>query len=1149
MISRLLWILLTCSVLIGVGVGWLLGTESGARALLQRVVPQVVPAVTVERVEGSVWRGLRVQGLAYREGATQVSLDRIRWSWHLPALLERRLVVTSLHLGRLSIAVPGNDTEPPAEPTAIGLPLVVQLPDVQIDELEFRQSQTVVQVNRIAADIHYDRALSLRKLQLQLVEPDLRLRAEGQIDPSDTRVPLQLAFSWEGKLPELGDAAGVGKLAGDLTRLEIEHQLRAPYPLSSRGELRDLQGESPLVRLEGEWQALQWPPTGDAPQATSDSGRYRVSGPLNELALELQGGLRMPDYPPAQAELRGVLFPDRLELTAVHLDSDAGRLHAEGRIGLLEPLSWTLQVRGEALDVSLAGEPWSGHLGLQANTEGQLGPEGPAGRVVVKQIEGTVRDYPFASSGELLFAPGKTQILGFQVRSGEASLTASGQVLPGFDLGVGAAIPDLGSLWPGLSGELHGRGRVGGTLEEPYLSGNFSARDMAFADIHARQLLIDLDWPAATGGRAMVSASGLSLAGQRWETAELQLSGSNTQHRLSAAFKEGAPAFETLLEGSWDGQVWQGVLQKLQLQAPDRRVWSNEAPAGLRFAAEEIRVAPLCLVQDAQKLCLNGQLRGGGIKAQARLQAIQLANLGPLLPPEYLVEGVVDGDASVGGTLDQPQLVVNLVPDDGRVVVQDAGDGEPVAVAYSDASVRLQYRAGEAQANAQLRIAGQADVQLRLSVSPDTRGGPDRLGGSINASLPDLQALAPLVPQAQIRAGRALARAKIGGTLERPQLQGVIELVDSVLEYPDLGLRLEALNLKLVSQGDTRLDLSGGARSGEGELLLDGWMRLEPEAGWPISLRIQGDQLTAVRLPDTQVLVSPDLRLSGNARALRVDGRVVVPEADIEVRDVPSGAVSPSDDVVLVRAGQPDPEPKTAGPVVRGSVVLELGDRVRFKGFGLTTRLQGKLGLELQPGNQRASGNIDLLEGRYKAWGQDLQIEQGRLLFAGPVDNPGVDLRALRVSNDGQVKAYLEVSGNLRKPVTAVRTEPPTSSTDALSYLLSGSAMGQSGGMDKAQLLQAAGGLGLEKVLPALRAVQEDTGLDELGLNTEDGLEGSALVAGKYLTPDLYVRYVQGLFDASAILALRYRLSDNVSVETRSGTTQSVELQYSIEHD
>jgi translocation and assembly module TamB len=69
-------------------------------------------------------------------------------------------------------------------------------------------------------------------------------------------------------------------------------------------------------------------------------------------------------------------------------------------------------------------------------------------------------------------------------------------------------------------------------------------------------------------------------------------------------------------------------------------------------------------------------------------------------------------------------------------------------------------------------------------------------------------------------------------------------------------------------------------------------------------------------------------------------------------------------------------------------------------------------------------------------------------------------------------------------------------------------------------------------------------GLDELGVDSGGSGDNSALVAGRQLGDDVYLRYKQGLFDDFAGLELIYRITERFRLRTETGTAQSIDLLY-----
>ena len=90
--------------------------------------------------------------------------------------------------------------------------------------------------------------------------------------------------------------------------------------------------------------------------------------------------------------------------------------------------------------------------------------------------------------------------------------------------------------------------------------------------------------------------------------------------------------------------------------------------------------------------------------------------------------------------------------------------------------------------------------------------------------------------------------------------------------------------------------------------------------------------------------------------------------------------------------------------------------------------------------------------------------------------------------------------------------------------------------------------MGLQQALPVIERIGDTLRLDDFAIrNTET--DTGALMAGKYLSPNLYFRYTYGLFNRIGGLLLRYRINERFSLETRSGEHNSMDLLYTLEKD
>jgi translocation and assembly module TamB len=279
---------------------------------------------------------------------------------------------------------------------------------------------------------------------------------------------------------------------------------------------------------------------------------------------------------------------------------------------------------------------------------------------------------------------------------------------------------------------------------------------------------------------------------------------------------------------------------------------------------------------------------------------------------------------------------------------------------------------------------------------------------------------------------------------------------------------------------------------------------------------------------------------------------VHVPRASLEIVALPAQAVAPSPDAVVhgqTRANRSQPLQ------MRTAIELTLGDDVRYSALNLDTTVGGQLRIATEPNaSANATGTL-LLDGTYDAYGQRLDLERGQLLFSGPLDNPGLDVRAIRkldtTPTATATEVGVELTGTLQQPSTRIVSTPAMSEADALSYLLFGRPVTANNGMgaDETTTLQTAAlSLGLQQALPVVQRFGNSLGLDELTVQSTTADAGE-LMAGKYISPKIFLRYSYGLFNRIGGLLLRFDVNDRFSVETRSGEFNSVDFLFTVEKD
>lgn len=1151
---RWLWLLpvLLLVLLLALASGLLavLASDSGSTWLLRQASGLVRShgiEVAFVRSRGNLLRRLELEGLDLVVGDTRIAARQLVLQWRPRALFEHRLHLEQIEVDGLRVTPPPTDADEPAPPQLpeLALPLEIQLDRLRLADAAIVQPDGPVAVDEVVLAATLDRQ-GLRIGDLHLAATGARLDGDIGLQTMTPhalhgRLSAQIDESLSG--PDIGPLAAQMTLAGSALRPRFDLALQAPAVLRLQGTLQ-LDRPQPGFELAATWETLHWPLHGQ-PSLTSQSGTLELQGIPDDYRLTLQTGLQAPDMPPGELRLQARGGRQGLVLAPATLAVRDGRLHVEGEVRWEAGTQWLLDARLERLDPGLFFAEWPGEITGRVSVEGGLGVEADDAlrlHAQVDELGGTLRGYPVSARGGLDWRAGKLLAQGLQLASGPNRVVLDGRADERLDLGIEIDAPELASLYPGLSGRLQGHGRLSGTPALPVVAGQLSGGELAYREMRVQDLQLEVDW-RGDGGESRLRAAGLASGAAVLDSVRADLVGGPDAHRLGLVAEGPEGGVRLQAAGGLHDQVWEGTLQDLALAAPGLGEWRLQAPAAMVLGAARARSDRLCLRQEEATFCTGGGWDSAtGLDLAGGLNGFALARVEPYLAAGTKVEGRLAADFSVTGSADNPAIAFELRPGDGRIRLEDAV--EPLELAFRDARVKGRFADDRGSAELGLTLGTNGHAAGRLTLGPE-QDGQRALGGEVSALFPDLALVAGFVPALDEVQGRLEANLALAGTLDRPQLRGGVHVVGARARLTAAGVLLTDIDVAVRGDGDGPLRVEGKIHSGEGRIVLDG--QVDPATA-DVDLTIRGEAFQAVQLPEAQVLVSPDLRLTGG-RPYRLSGVLRIPSAAIELEELPTGTVGLSDDEIVV-GDEPVQAPAPSARNLAARVRIELGDAVSFEGFGLTTRLVGALDASVDERGTLVDGKIELRDGRYEAYGQDLTVERGRLVFAGPPGNPDVDLRALRLSRDGEVKAYLSLVGPLSKPRARVYSEPTLPEAEALAYLVTGRGLDQAGANEGANIAGAALSLGLAKGEPLLQDMSDRLGLDDLRIEGgADGLADSSVVVGKYLNPDLYLGYSQGLFNPEGAFLLRLRLTERLEVETRSGTQQSVDVFYRIEHD
>ncbi len=253
------------------------------------------------------------------------------------------------------------------------------------------------------------------------------------------------------------------------------------------------------------------------------------------------------------------------------------------------------------------------------------------------------------------------------------------------------------------------------------------------------------------------------------------------------------------------------------------------------------------------------------------------------------------------------------------------------------------------------------------------------------------------------------------------------------------------------------------------------------------------------------------------------------------------------DQVILDADLQPVEGGTTVPFQVESNINITIGEDFRLSAFGLEGNLVGQLIVAQDDRGPQINGEINIENGSYSSFGQDLLIQEGKILMNGPVDQPYVAITAVRNPDNTRddVTAGIKVSGPADEPEITIFSEPAMPQANALSYLLSGQDIGAES--DGNAMTTALIGLSLAKSGRVVGEIGEAFGVQELQVDTAGSGEESQVTVSGYVFPGLQVKYGVGIFDPVSELTVRYRLLSNLYVEVVSGVDSAVDVLYQFD--
>jgi len=1135
------------------------------------------PGLIISNRQGSFSKGLHFD-LRYILDDTELVFEKSKLKITPMCLLKMSFCIESIEINTLRLDLAKSKTE--TNPSAIVLPEIYLPIKLSIKNFHIRHLQITQDGKDLYSAEQIDVAVDLHGNDLELfkfssaddfcrwtVSVNITLRQQYPLNAIITCSGKQrfgaVSLVLKGDLNQLtGKAEAV--ISGELVAGFIENSAKASLVFS-------LETLNPELLLNAEL-TIEEPVTllsGDHSVVLSKS-LMKIDGPLLQSVVNIENEFETSLWPGVnEFTAQFKLLDKSLDLMSLQLLLPKGQLNAEGKLTFSDHLRWQGETSWRDIDISQWQSAISGVISGRIINAISYKDEALLAEIKLLNIGGDLMGEALSGSGKLLWQNDELRIDDLAFKQNQNKLMVNGYYSPSndSDISVELVLPEINQIVPEAQGELRAVINLSGNPDNLFVNAMLDAKSLTYSDLKIAQVQSHLSWynnPQKDGDFSL-SLAGFEKADSMYGNAELRGLGNINQHQFSLAldgredFKHLAVSFSC--GGSFGSRQlasfaqWFGECEQLNAElmlADQTQRWGLQSVINLEVQLQEktMKISNFCLLQNEEKICNNETIKfsDGDIRALSLSGSeLQIDWLKMFLNSETAREIEVMGNWDFTFTGNNLLTLPNVSAKIGSDHIQFAWESQNqtlLNVDFTTIDADWSWQDLEHKINWTLETKDSGSSSGELSLLDKNISG--------HASLKDFQ-LAQYSsfvfpnPKDQF-AGQVNADVSLSGNLDFPLINGSVSLQGGEFVSTALPIPLSEIEMNLVVE-NSRATVIGSFQASEGSGQIGGEFNWQKDT-WSGELNLKAKDFILQPNANSVVRFSPDLVFNMSPQHLVLSGEVLVPMARIVIKELPEQAVSTSPDTVIV--GQ---EISSNEQTISTALKIVLGDDVRFTGFGLETRLSGDLNIRQEgDGILKGDGVVQLIEGGYKAYGQNLKINTGDLIFINDIENPQIRLEAIRANIGDDIEVGLRASGAASNPKIVLFSRPDMPRQEKFSYLLTGNPPGYDDGSEF-DPAQAAAEVALSYALESnaglsiTRRAAETLGVKDLKVATSSGDNGTHLGLSGYLTPNLMVSYGVGVFDAVNTLTLDYRLRKNLTLEAISGESSALDLLWSFERD
>ncbi|WP_299073200.1 translocation/assembly module TamB domain-containing protein [uncultured Paraglaciecola sp.] len=969
------------------------------------------------------------------------------------------------------------------------------------------------------------------------------------------KLPAKILVSSEGDINSLSLQAKVTENTASINT-QLDNSEDDPLTL-----VLDIvvQPSNPLLPIKGKinWHKLSWPL--GSPEVNSDIGTMEVSGDLENLKIAIDTSLAGKNFPYSTLNIAANAIATsqnkRLELDKLLINTLGGKVLSKGHLKFTESIEWNGNTAISGIDPSVHWPAWQADINgevasLIENDNGIL-----KGKISKLDINGHWQNYPLTINGVIDYHQQQgLNLSSLTLKNADNQFLIHGGISKHnqFDIEYELIAPDIANTIPQFGGSIKLQGSLTGNTKQPEFNYEFAGNDLSIWQVFVKNALGtgNLKWNDQKPIDLELELSGLQGNNNQIENAKLSLKGHADKHQLSIVTTGQSTSVNLSIQGqfaqtSWNGEWLSGEIKSsyanLSLQQPFniKADWVNNLYA----------IAPHCWEHGNNELCINrAKLQQNVAEWDLSLKEFDvLSVVHRSLPsiPKIKTKSRLNLKTSGEWDLDElpnAKLQASLSPG-----VWDITGKSNLNLELDETLFNLQLT--PERTLAEINLSGSKIGSVKATMQGLAGGYSDPfdrpIEGDFLINRLNLQAFKALAPKMEVLQGIINGQGKVSGSFSAPMLTGDLNLINGAIKDESLPVSLSAVEQNVVLAGEGA-EFDGSYQLGNGVGKLQGSLTWTPTLKG--NLQITGEALEFDYQNTIKAKVSPNIDISFEPNNLELNGDITIPYARIKVQELPKDTISPSKDVILVENQTPlDAIPQRIALNVLLKVDPSRNGQVKLDAFGLTTDLRGNLKLKNNSNEIFGSGEIALINGRYKAYGQNLLIREGDLIFTNVIDRPYLNIEAIRdpdLTADGVI-AGLKVEGEVQSPNVSVFSEPVMEQQQVLAYMLTGRGLGESSGDSQDTVLtNALLSLGLGKSENLISKVGNKIGFDDVTIETSGQGDATQLSLSGTLAPGVQLRYGVGVFDSISEVAVRYQLIPKLYLEAVSGVSNAIDIYY-----